>query len=244
MKIAFFDIDGTLANGLEVPQSARQAVAELRNNGTLSIICTGRPVGYVRQHFGQYADGYICFNGRYGEINGETLYDCPLDPEQISSLTEKMDSIGLGYTFFNNHGSFAGGCQEGDYVKLDLNNETVYNFNIFFNNTDLFETAVREMNDTCIFNPHGPAPHADTTVLGSDKGTAIKAIVEKLNIPFENTYAFGDGANDVCMLKAVAHGVAMGNALPDTKAAAEFVTDTIDNDGLRKALQHYQLISD
>ena len=56
------------------------------------------------------------------------------------------------------------------------------------------------------------------------------------------TVFVGDGVNDVCMLEAAGHGVAMGNAVPETKAAAEYVTDDIDKDGVYNGLKHYGLI--
>ena len=54
--------------------------------------------------------------------------------------------------------------------------------------------------------------------------------------------AFGDGENDMDMLRFAGVGVAMGNACDAVKAAADYVTDTVDNDGIEKALRHFGLI--
>ena len=54
--------------------------------------------------------------------------------------------------------------------------------------------------------------------------------------------AFGDGENDADMLKFAGIGVAMGNAAEKAKAAADYVTDHIDSDGVEKALLHFGLI--
>lgn len=54
--------------------------------------------------------------------------------------------------------------------------------------------------------------------------------------------ACGDGGNDIPMLKAAGIGVAMGNASEPVKASADFVTDTVENDGLCKALKHFGII--
>ena len=54
--------------------------------------------------------------------------------------------------------------------------------------------------------------------------------------------AFGDGENDMEMLRYVGIGVAMGNASDAVKAAADYVTDTVDDDGIEKALRHFGLI--
>ena len=54
--------------------------------------------------------------------------------------------------------------------------------------------------------------------------------------------AFGDGGNDIPMLRHAAVGVAMGNALDSVKAVSDFITDSVDNDGVAKALKHYHII--
>ena len=83
---------------------------------------------------------------------------------------------------------------------------------------------------------------ADATIKGSDKGIAIKEVLRKLQIELNDSYAFGDGANDVSMLKAVGHGICMGNGLESTKEVSEYVTTAIDNDGVYNALVHYGFI--
>ena len=55
----------------------------------------------------------------------------------------------------------------------------------------------------------------------------------------KDTIAIGDNVNDLSMIQAVAHGVAMGNAVDELKAAAEYVTTAIDNDGVANGLAHY-----
>ena len=55
--------------------------------------------------------------------------------------------------------------------------------------------------------------------------------------------AFGDGENDIAMLEYVGIGVAMGNGKEAVKEAADYVTDTVENHGIEKALKHFGLIS-
>ena len=54
--------------------------------------------------------------------------------------------------------------------------------------------------------------------------------------------AFGDGENDVDMLRFVQTGIAMGNAEPEVKEAADYVTGSVDADGIESALRHFGLI--
>ena len=58
----------------------------------------------------------------------------------------------------------------------------------------------------------------------------------------EETIAFGDGGNDISMLRFAGIGVAMGNAEDDVKASADYVTAGVDDDGIRKALSHFGLL--
>ena len=58
----------------------------------------------------------------------------------------------------------------------------------------------------------------------------------------DETMAFGDGGNDVAMLRAAGAGVAMGNACDEALAAADYVTASVDDDGIRRALEHFGVI--
>ena len=63
-----------------------------------------------------------------------------------------------------------------------------------------------------------------------------------IGITTEETIAFGDADNDLEMLQLAGIGVAMGNALPQVRACADMVTDTVENDGIAHALQKLKLI--
>ena len=254
MNLVFFDIDGTLAIRKDVPKSAEEALVKLRSRGDLVFICTGRSLSYVRDNFSQYADGFICSNGRLAVKEDEVLYDHPLTKEQVEEIVQRLSSIDCGYAFFEKDAGYYGGCEQGfdlmasvwdeGFMKKGVNPETLkaYNFDVYFESPDIRHQIEKELEDICLLNPHGPHPTADMTVLGIDKGTALKAIAEKMNVPIENTYAFGDGVNDQCMLEAAGHGIAMGNAVEPLKQIAEYVTTAILEDGVKNGLEHYHLI--
>ena len=61
-------------------------------------------------------------------------------------------------------------------------------------------------------------------------------------VPEENIYAVGDGMNDMEMIKAAAHGIAMGQGNPELLLASDYVTDSIYEDGIYKAFKHFKLI--
>ena len=74
------------------------------------------------------------------------------------------------------------------------------------------------------------------------KASGIIKALEILNIPIENSYAFGDGNNDIEMLSTVGCGIAMGNASDEVKGHAKVVTDTVQNDGVASGIEKYILV--
>ena len=54
--------------------------------------------------------------------------------------------------------------------------------------------------------------------------------------------AFGDGGNDISMLRHAGIGVAMGNANDNVKAVADYVTTSVDEDGIAHALEQFKII--
>ena len=73
------------------------------------------------------------------------------------------------------------------------------------------------------------------------KGKALLELCRCLQIDPSQTMVFGDGLNDLTMLQTAALSVAMGNAVPQAKAVADYVTDTNDNDGVAKAIRRFCL---
>jgi hypothetical protein len=74
------------------------------------------------------------------------------------------------------------------------------------------------------------------------KSVGIQQLLEHFGLSQEETMAFGDGGNDIEMLQYVHLGVAMGNGTQNVKAAADYVTDSVDEDGIWNALVHFGLI--
>lgn len=81
----------------------------------------------------------------------------------------------------------------------------------------------------------------EINAVGVDKGRGLMELGELLGIRPQEIMAFGDGDNDIRMLEKAGIGVAMGNALDNVKAAADYVTDTNDEEGVAKAIIKYAL---
>jgi hydroxymethylpyrimidine pyrophosphatase-like HAD family hydrolase len=253
MALIFFDIDGTLATGTQVPESAAMAVAQARRAGHKVFICTGRPRRYVEANFADHADGFVCSNGRLCILDGEKLIDEALAAEEIARICATLDTFDAGYAFFGEYDLGYGGNPayepvaegaNGPALPLDellAGGEPMYSYDIYFRDVAQRKEIEAALDGFCLVNPHGPHPSADVTVLGHGKGDAVRDLASALGVPMRETYAFGDGINDLSMIEAAGHGVAMGNAVPEVKAAAEYVTTDIDKDGVANGLAHYGL---
>ena len=82
----------------------------------------------------------------------------------------------------------------------------------------------------------------DITANGADKGKGILAIARHEGLDAADTIAFGDGGNDMSMIRQAGIGIAMGNATSELKQQADYVTTTVDEDGILNALRHYGIV--
>ena len=78
--------------------------------------------------------------------------------------------------------------------------------------------------------------------LNHSKATAIEYLCNHFQIPLDNCYALGDSTNDLPMLEYVPHAIAMGVSMEEILPYVEYQTDTVENDGVVKALKHYHII--
>lgn len=81
----------------------------------------------------------------------------------------------------------------------------------------------------------------ETMPLGVEKSASLAKLLKALDLPRESLMACGDGWNDLPMIEFAGLGVAMGNAVPPVKAAADVVTADNDHDGVGLAVETYIL---
>lgn len=254
MNLVFFDIDGTLAIGRNIPDSAKKAIHALRKNGDLVWMCTGRALRYAKSNFHMYANGYIVSNGREAYTCCAKIFEKPLAMEQIREIQKRLDAVHAGYVFFESQNGHCFGPEEA-YRTIaeewdpsfilpggDLIGKKIYNFDVWFKDAEQYHAIEEQLNGIGVLNPHGNHPTADVTVSGWDKGDALLAVAEYMKVPLDHTYAFGDGINDICMIRKAGHGIAMGNGQDALKKEAEHVTSGILEDGVWNGLKHFHLI--
>jgi hypothetical protein len=82
----------------------------------------------------------------------------------------------------------------------------------------------------------------DIGIQNITKATAVEMFLERTEADRKDTFAFGDAKIDNSMIEFCEIGVAMESGGDSTKAIADYITDTVDNDGLKKAFEHFELI--
>ena len=123
---------------------------------------------------------------------------------------------------------------------LKITDEDIFQL-IFFIDRDREDLVANALEGCVLSRWNDSAVDATSPLAGKDRG--VKALLEKFGYGDENCIVFGDGGNDIPMLRAFENSVAMGNASDEVREAAGFVTSHIDEDGVLNALRHFGVIS-
>ncbi len=255
----FFDIDGTLVSFKthQIPPSTILALTQAKANGHKVLIATGRPpliitnLGAI-QHL---VDGFVTINGALCFIGEEIVRCREIAPEEAQLVVEDARNKDYGLIVIGEN-DMAVHDPHGEVDRIFRQELAVENLHqakpmdhvltqrilqltAFF--TEDYEATLMPRIPGCISGRWHPA-FTDITAQGADKGKGILAMAAHLRLDPQCTMAFGDGGNDTAMIKAAGVGVAMGNALPSLKQAADYTTTSVDEDGILNALRHYRLI--
>jgi len=257
IKAVFFDIDGTLVSFKthDVAASTEEAIEQLKNKGIKVFVSTGRSINSIDHIKYLGFDGYITFNGGYClSQEGHILYRNAIDKSDIQSVLSYAKEKSLSFSFMSEKevsihdatpeiaGMYAhlnlAVPPQVDFERVDI--ESILQTNIFLppDQEALFMAEVMPNSVATRWSPL----FADVNPKGQSKRKGIDVICEYYDININETMAFGDGGNDIEMIKHVALGVAMGNANPEVKEIADYVTDDVDHDGIWNALKHFQIL--
>jgi len=255
----FFDIDGTLVSfdTHEIPASTIFALTQAKANGHKVFIATGRPPIIITNlgAIEHLIDGYVTTNGAYCFVGSETVSCKSIPPHEarliVDDAIEKnygvivvgekdvavLDPLGQVDEIFRQHLA----VQNLDLAKpVDyVLQQRIMQITPFFDKA--YEEQLMARLPGCTSGRWHPA-FTDVTALGADKGEGLLAMARYFNLNPDHTMAFGDGGNDSTMVRKAGIGVAMGNAIDELKAEADYITTTVDNDGIREALRHFGLI--
>ena len=255
-KAVFFDIDGTLLSHKtnKVPPSALEAIRQLRQQGILVFLATGRHRSHLESLpplQGLEYDGAVSLNGGYCYDSSGRIFHNPICREDIAGLLDYLDRnpIPCGFT-------------EEDRTYVNFYNDRVYEVHEAIHTPLLPLEDLRRGLENPVYqvllylraeDPMPPCmPHTRNTrwftggvdIIPAEGGKAlgIQKVLEHYGLDKADTMAFGDGDNDLDMFEAVGLSVAMGNAVPQLIAAADYITDDVEHDGIAKALKHFGLI--
>ena len=256
IKAVFFDIDGTLVSFKthRVPDSAKRAIAALRAKGVRVFIASGRQLLAINNLEDLQFDGYVTLNGGYCIVGEQVIYKHSMPSEDMVSLVQYMEERENFPCIFVHENAFCINYtdERTDEVFRLLNfpqpptlplreaaTGDIFQLVAFF--TKEQEKAIMAVMPHCEATRWNPL-FSDVIPKGSSKQVGVDKMLDYFGISLDESMAFGDGGNDVLMLKHVGIGVAMGNAEDEVKRAADYVTDAVDEDGVEKALRHFGVI--
>lgn len=264
-KAIALDIDGTLLNSRkEVTPEVLRQVRRLQDAGVPVMIASGRPeqgISHVAKSIGMDTlGGYILsFNG--GKItefkSGRVVYNKTIPVEYNDEIIDYAVKIPESTVLTYENGAIITENPEIEYVAVEsqvvrmpvkkvasLKERAVFPVNKFLvvGNPQILQREVGPMAEKFQgrLNIFQSEPFfIEVVPLGIDKAESLDYLLSTLGFTGEELLACGDGGNDITMIKYAGMGVAMENACEEVKKAAQYITDSCDNDGVAKAIEKF-----
>ena len=271
IKMIGLDCDGTLLNdNKELTDYSREVLYRAIEQGVVIVIATGRPLtGIPKQVLSIEGVRYaLTSNGaRIVDMQeNQMISECTMSAKTARKLLRIFSRYDTYKEVFINGQGYAG---NEDLERVDAYVDTesmaryvrecrksvdnIYNLllddeirvdkvHVMFCNQEerrkAFDEAnrVEKVTTTCAISNN-----IEVNALGVNKGEGLLRLGKLLGIERDEIMACGDGMNDLEMLKAVGFGVAMENAMEEVKQAADYVTDTNENNGVAKAIEKFAL---
>ena len=270
-SLILLDVDGTLVNyQLQVPNSAREAIRQARENGHRIYLCTGRAKAEIYDFLWELGiDGLILGNGAYVEDGGEVVHRQVMDPEVVEKAIAWMEANDIAYYLECNSGLFASDdlaekvvvavgddnpniasmwdeAMAGAVYDTTRGRDDVNKISFALDRDVDLDALAKEFDGQArisTWSATGKKPEfGEFGQLGVHKATGVEALAKHQGTPTEEMIAFGDAEPDAELLECVGTGVAMGNAPDSLKARADLVTDHVDEDGLANAFRALGLV--
>lgn len=256
VKAVFFDVDGTLLSyeSRSIPQSTLDALADLRGKGIRPIIASGRArhaMLFLSEHLDM--SDVIALNGQRCYAGGKLVRDHHFAPQDMARLVALAQAHAFPCLMIGEKDSFITGTNPQlqahfDFVGMQMPpyadvtralRDPIYQF-VIYTTPEVEQMVLAALP---LAEPIRAASMClDMIPAGSGKDVGMQALMAHYSIRQEETMAFGDGMNDVTMLRYAGIGVAMGNADEPLKEAADYVTRTVDEGGIAHALYHFGVL--
>ena len=257
IRVIFFDIDGTLLShrtGI-VPPSTISAIRRLQKKGIKVVVATGRDLVEMKKLPLEEIDfdGYLTLNGNICLDKDEKMFaGNEIDPGEVEVLVSIFQAgripfvlIGEEKRYINYVDDVVIQTQESTHGTIpdigEYSGEKIYQCLAFVNSET--RQKLEALLDHCTITSWNETG-IDIIAKTGGKAAGIQKFLDKEKLRRSQTMAFGDGENDMTMLRYAGLGIAMGNACDALKRDADYVTADIDDDGIEKALIHFGLIEE
>lgn len=257
LDAVFFDIDGTLVSFKthSIPKSTKDAIGALKRKGVKVFIATGRPYSDINNLEDLEFDGYITANGAYCmTVDGNVIHKNLIPYDNLLRLIDFQKRHPFPCALMTEKGNFINYIDQSveeihRLVNLPIPpikalEETIMD-GVFQIDAFIDEALEKLVIKTALTDCEGARWHplfVDINVINNNKSTGIDKFVEYYGLSLKNTIAFGDGGNDIAMLRHVGLGIAMGNARDEVKHNADYITNSVDEDGILNALRKFQYL--
>ena len=249
-KLIVLDLDGTLLNSQKkISGRNLAALRSARENGALIAFSTARSAGAMREYIAAVQPDILISNGgALVERDGEVLFTRQLSAEGARHIINRCLELSEGQcevTVDTEQGYFWNYKPDCDFSWYEtLDNVKYSDFSDF--DFPAYKVTAEVEREEDAQQIAAEVPNCGTLSFSGEiwrrfahieatKRHALEHICGALAVEPKAILAFGDDYNDIEMLEFCT-GVAMGNAIPEVKAAAEFTTDTNDNEGVAKFL--------
>ena len=264
--IVFCDMDGTLlASDKSLPPLNVRALDLLAERGIPFVPCTGRPVSAVPQEVTRHpAVGYVV--AANGAVVTDMRARCTIRrvgiaKQSVLALYERVRDWPMTFDVFADGVVYSERVRYDSMGSLGIAEPTlrtlrrvrtptdlmvpqiveratcVEKLTCFFGDTTLRPRLQREAEEVGGFScACGDPNDLELMAPGVSKGQGLEWLCAHLGVPVGAAVAFGDEENDASMLRAAGDGVAMGNATPAVKAAANHVAPSNDDAGVGRYL--------
>ncbi|MBU5480235.1 HAD family hydrolase [Blautia sp. MSJ-19] len=255
IKIAFFDIDGTMIDmeSKQITEKMLETLRCLQENGIKICIATGRsPLGLPKIE-GIVFDAYLTYNGSYCYSGSDVILSHSIEKGDVHRIIRNAAEINRPVVLAGKKRMEANGIDQNlsDYFAIgkqelivaddfeSLADETTYQMMIGCRKEE-YAQVLKDVRSAQITAWWDRA--ADIIPAGGGKGVGVTAVLKYYGMDASEAIAFGDGTNDIEMLQAVGHGVAMGNATEDVKETASDVCGCVTEDGIYHYCREHKLI--
>jgi len=264
-KAVFLDMDGTLLKSdHSISEKTIQTIQTLTNKGIPVILVSARPLNAVLPTFHHIGlpkhYPIITLNGSYIVEAEQPIFQAMVDPDTTAAVTEQVRPFGATIAYYlqrewysevsdswTDHeqkimdvkvrvGPIGELVREWSARKVGPNKMMVMSEP---ENIAKIQTQLRSVyNGKLNIYPSKPT-YLEVMETSGSKSNAVRFISERLGLTPAEIIAMGDNYNDREMIQFAGMGVAMGNAPDEIKEAADYVTDTNNNDGVRLALEKF-----